>query len=102
MRLLVLTDPIKMAAPTPPVEGIYSAPTGLFTDEEFLSAAQQVQNPRLEGWELFVECMGVKIHRKYREVCLDVTTPPRICAPLSIGHWAVRVQDSRFNGGIGP
>jgi hypothetical protein len=48
---------------------IYSEPTGLFTDEEFLKAAKQVQNLELgDGWELFVECMEVKIYRKYNEV----------------------------------
>lgn len=53
----------------PAEAGIYSQPTGIFTDLEFLTAAKQVQNPILDdGWELFVECMGVKIHRKYKEV----------------------------------
>ena len=53
----------------PAEAGIYSQPTGIFTDIEFLTAAKQVQNPILDdGWELFVECMGVKIHRKYKEV----------------------------------
>ncbi|XP_003387507.1 PREDICTED: phosphatidylcholine transfer protein-like [Amphimedon queenslandica] len=52
----------------PAEAGIYSQPTGIFTDEEFLEAAKQVQNPALDdSWELFVECMGVKIYRKYKE-----------------------------------
>lgn len=57
-----------MATENPPVEGIYSKPTGLFTDEDFIKAAKQVQNPDIQGWELFVECMGVKMYRKYSEV----------------------------------
>ena len=56
-----------MATP-PPEAGIYSKPTGLFTDDEFLNAAKQVQNPDLPGWEFFVESMGVKMYRKYSEV----------------------------------
>ena len=52
------------------VEGIYTKPTGLFKDEEFVAAARQVQNPDLEGWEFFVESMGVKVHRRYKEVWL--------------------------------
>ena len=53
----------------PAEAGIYSQPTGIFTDLEFLEAAKQVQNPALDdSWELFVECMGVKIYRKYKEV----------------------------------
>lgn len=53
---------------TPPVQGIHSKPTGLFTDNDFLKAAKQVQNPDLEGWEFFVESMGVKLYRKFSEV----------------------------------
>lgn len=90
-----------MAAPVPPVEGIYSAPTGLFTDEEFLSAAQQVQNPLLEGWELFVESMGVKIYRRYKEVCRPQFDHAPLVTPPPIGLWTVRVQDSRANGRTG-
>ena len=50
------------------VEGIYTKPTGFFKDEEFVAAAKQVLNPDLEGWEFFVECMDVKVHRRYKEV----------------------------------
>lgn len=58
-----------MALELPPSEVcIYAQPTGLFKDEDFLQAAKQVQNPQLEGWELFVESMGVKIYKRYIEV----------------------------------
>ncbi|KAM6913279.1 phosphatidylcholine transfer protein [Lycodopsis pacificus] len=37
-----------------------------FTDEEFQSAWRELDEPQLEGgWELFVETMGVTIHRLY-------------------------------------
>ena len=63
----IMADQGSLVAPAE--AGIYSQPTGIFTDLEFLTAAKQVQNPILDdGWELFVECMGVKIHRKYKEV----------------------------------
>ena len=52
----------------PPVQGIHSKPTGLFTDDDFLKAAVQVKNPDFSGWEFFVESMGVKMYRKYSEV----------------------------------
>ncbi len=57
-----------MAVADPPVQGIHSKPTGLFTDDDFLKAARQVQNPDLTGWEFFVESTGVKMYRKYSEV----------------------------------
>lgn len=59
-----------MATPRAPSEAaIYSQPTGLFTDEDFLCAAKQVQNPVIDdSWELFVEAMEVKVYRKYNEV----------------------------------
>lgn len=53
------------------VEGIYTKPTGFFKDEEFVAAARQVQKPDLEGWEFFVKCMEVTVHRRYKEVCHD-------------------------------
>ena len=67
----IMADQGSLVAPAE--AGIYSQPTGIFTDLEFLTAAKQVQNPILDdGWELFVECMGVKIHRKYKEVSFRV------------------------------
>ncbi|XP_008414733.1 phosphatidylcholine transfer protein isoform X1 [Poecilia reticulata] len=36
-----------------------------FGDEEFQSAWQELDEPQLDGWELFTEAMGVQIHRRY-------------------------------------
>lgn len=41
---------------------------GTFTDDDIIKIAPEVVNPVLDGWEFFVESMGVQIHRKYREV----------------------------------
>ncbi|XP_043957299.1 phosphatidylcholine transfer protein [Gambusia affinis] len=36
-----------------------------FGDEEFQKAWQELDEPQLDGWELFTETMGVQIHRRY-------------------------------------
>ena len=41
-----------------------------FTDEEFQDACRQLDAPDTTGYEFFVESVGVKIYRKYNEVCL--------------------------------
>ena len=41
---------------------------GVFTDEEFLKAAKELNEPDLNGWEFLVECMNTKIYRHYIEV----------------------------------
>lgn len=47
---------------------LFSVGPGVFTEEDFLSAVREISNPYLEGWEFFVEAMGTKIYRKYKEV----------------------------------
>ncbi|PWA16051.1 hypothetical protein CCH79_00016491 [Gambusia affinis] len=39
-----------------------------FGDEEFQKAWQELDEPQLDGWELFTETMGVQIHRRYDRV----------------------------------
>lgn len=88
----------------PPVQGIHSKPTGLFSDEDFLKAAKQVQNPNFEGWEFFVEAMGVKMYRKYSEVH-ERRDPPCMIDACSLPYkcfWGFRVSDEyilTFKGG---
>ena len=41
---------------------------GAFTEDDIIKIAPEVVKPDLEGWEFFVESMGVQIHRKYKEV----------------------------------
>ncbi len=41
---------------------------GVFSDEEFEKASQEVVNPDLSGFEFFVESHGTKIYRNYKEV----------------------------------
>ncbi len=71
----------------PPVEGIHSKPTGLFTDEDFTKAALQVQNPDFEGWEFFVESMGVKMYRKYSEVSQSLNYNIMLFLLGSVSHY---------------
>lgn len=37
----------------------------LFTDQDFSSAWTELDEPQVDGWELFTETMGVKIYRLY-------------------------------------
>lgn len=39
-----------------------------FTEDEFQAAWRELDEPQVEGWELFTETMGVKIYRRYSEV----------------------------------
>ena len=50
---------------------LFSVGPGAFTEEEFARAVAEIGTPDLEGWELFVQSMGTKIYRKYREVSLS-------------------------------
>ena len=47
---------------------VFSVGPGVFTDEDFARAMHEIGKPHLEGWEFFVEAMGTKIYRKYKEV----------------------------------
>ncbi|XP_043946412.1 phosphatidylcholine transfer protein [Protopterus annectens] len=52
-----------------PCGGLLSSNMTLhFQEENFQDAWQELDEPKLEGgWELFVETMGIKIYRLYRE-----------------------------------
>lgn len=39
----------------------------MFQDEEFSEALAELDNPRLDDYEFFVECLDVKIYRKFIE-----------------------------------
>lgn len=39
-----------------------------FTEDEFQAAWRELDEPQVEGWELFTETMGVKIYRRYSQV----------------------------------
>lgn len=39
-----------------------------FEEEEFYNALKELESPNLDGYELFVEVMGVKIYRRYIQV----------------------------------
>lgn len=45
----------------------------MFTDEEFNKRLEELNSPRLEGWEFFVETslksVHCKIYRQYDQVC---------------------------------
>jgi len=49
--------------------------TSVFPDEEFVSVAKQVNDPDFTGYEFYIETMGVKFYRKYREA--------RVCIPVN-------------------
>ncbi|XP_041940778.1 phosphatidylcholine transfer protein isoform X1 [Alosa sapidissima] len=38
-----------------------------FTEDEFQAAWRELDEPQVEGWELFTETMGVKIYRRYNQ-----------------------------------
>ena len=70
---------------------LFSVGPGVFTDEEFASAVGELASPELDGWEFFVETMGTKIYRKYREVCVFVCG----CSnQLSLSHLRILVYMS--------
>lgn len=50
------------------IQTLFSVGPCVFTDEEFARAVGEITTPDLEGWEFFVESMGTKIYRKYKEV----------------------------------
>lgn len=39
-----------------------------FTEDEFQAAWRELDEPKVEGWELFTETMGIKIYRRYSQV----------------------------------
>ena len=41
---------------------------GLFQEEEFETAMDELDNPKTDGWELFVSTGDVTIYRQYDEV----------------------------------
>ena len=47
---------------------LFSVGPGVFTDEDFERAVNEIDKPDLEGWEFFIESMNTKIYRKYKEV----------------------------------
>uniref|UniRef100_A0A8C8M5R3 Phosphatidylcholine transfer protein n=1 Tax=Oncorhynchus tshawytscha TaxID=74940 RepID=A0A8C8M5R3_ONCTS len=63
-----------------------------FTDEEFLEAWKELDEPQLEGgWEFFTETMGVKIYRlydketglyEYKVFGVLATCTPELCADV--------------------
>jgi len=40
----------------------------VFEDRRFTDSLKELESPKLDDYELFVECMGVTIYRKYIEV----------------------------------
>ncbi|XP_012681199.2 phosphatidylcholine transfer protein isoform X1 [Clupea harengus] len=38
-----------------------------FTEDEFQAAWRELDEPKVEGWELFTETMGIKIYRRYSQ-----------------------------------
>ena len=69
---------------------LFSVGPGVFTDEEFASAVGELASPELDGWEFFVETMGTKIYRKYREVCVFV----HLCLSLTHTRTHLRIRVS--------
>lgn len=51
---------------------VFSVGPGVFTDDDFARAVREINTPDLEGWEFFVESLGTKIYRKYKEVCVSM------------------------------
>lgn len=51
---------------------VFSVGPGVFTDDDFARAVSEINTPDLEGWEFFVESLGTKIYRKYKEVCVSM------------------------------
>ena len=47
---------------------LFSVGPGVFTDEDFERAVNEIDKPDLDGWEFFIESMNTKIYRKYKEV----------------------------------
>ena len=70
---------------------LFSVGPGVFTDEEFASAVGELASPELEGWEFFVETMGTKIYRKYREVCVFVSKN-HLCLSLTHTRTHLRIR----------
>ena len=42
---------------------------GLFPETEFEASMDELDNPKTDGWELFVDSLGITIYRQYDEVC---------------------------------
>lgn len=41
--------------------------SSVFSDDEFIQVAKQVNDPDFTGYEFYMETMGVTFYRKYRE-----------------------------------
>ena len=53
-----------MVTPTPEYDVVNSS---VFSDDEFIRVAKQVNEPDFTGYEFYIETMGVTFYRKYRE-----------------------------------
>lgn len=53
-----------MVTPTPEINVVN---TSVFPDDDFIQTAKQVNEPDFNGYEFYMETMGVTFYRKYRE-----------------------------------
>jgi len=74
------------------------ANTSMFPNEDFISVAKQVNDPDFTGYEFYIETMGVKFYRKYREarVYIPVNAHAMVFNPAEL--WTIRVQGTRSDG----
>lgn len=42
----------------------------MFEEVEFTKACKELDNPDVDGWELFSECNNVKVYRLYNDVSI--------------------------------
>lgn len=54
------------------MSAMHSGLETMFQESEFLRACDELDNPDVEGWELFTDSNGVKIYRLYNKVCLCI------------------------------
>ncbi|KAK3768348.1 hypothetical protein RRG08_031138 [Elysia crispata] len=66
---------------------------GLFQEEEFETAMDELDNPKTDGWELFVSTGDVTIYRQYDEASglyhyktwgQVTTVPPEVCSKVYV------------------
>lgn len=43
-----------------------------FTDDDFVKACLELDQPQVDGWEFFVSSHGVTIYRLYNEVYKEI------------------------------
>lgn len=78
-----------------------------FREEEFVQACRELEQPQLEGWELFVQCHGYSVYRLYDKdsglyqyktygVLEDV--PPEVCAEVFMDYRYRQQWDAYVKG----